>query len=154
MRRETFWVGSASLSATLAAASTAAILGQFNAAVLALRPFTIVRTRGVWFSRSDQGAATELREVAIGACVVSDQAIAIGVTAVPTPATDSDSDLWYMYERDFAQLQVNDATGFTNGPPTFQYDSKAMRKVEDGQNSIIVAETSTVSSGALVNSFD
>jgi len=38
--------------------------------------------------RSDQFVATEGYEIAIGMAVVSDQALAIGVTAVPTPFTD------------------------------------------------------------------
>ncbi len=74
----------------------AAILGfSLDAATLALRPFTILRERNFWFARSDVVTGGEEWGGAVGACVVSDQAVAIGVTAVPTPITDIDSDLWH-----------------------------------------------------------
>ena len=47
---------------------------------------------------SDQSAATELFIGNLGLAVVSDQATAVGVTAVPTPATDRGSDLWFLIE--------------------------------------------------------
>ena len=149
-RRETVWIGSASFSTLLSAPSTAVLQASLNAAALALRPFTVVRTRGFFHLRSDQGAVTEIYEAALGLAVVSDQAVAIGVTAVPTPTTDDDSDLWFVYERGFGELEVNTSVGFSNGPAGGyrSFDSKAMRKVEDGQDVIQVVETSALSSGA------
>ncbi len=52
-RRETFWIASSVIVAAPAAASTAILLSTLNAAVLAVRPFTIVRTIGELFTRSD-----------------------------------------------------------------------------------------------------
>ncbi len=75
---------------------------------------------------------------AVGRCVVSDQAAAIGVTAVPTPITDQDSDLWIMYEQQFGRFG---GTAVEEVGKLMQIDSKGMRKVDDGQDLITVFET-------------
>jgi hypothetical protein len=46
MVRETLWMGIAASDTALASASSVVLFGGFSAAQLALRPFTIVRTRG------------------------------------------------------------------------------------------------------------
>jgi len=141
--RETVWLAGVCTRSTTAAA-TAVLLTSLNAAALALRPFTVVRTRGLIGFKSDQLAGTEPQAGAYGECVVSDQAAAIGVTAVPTPVTDDGSDLWYVYQRFFGEFAFTTAAGFEN-QAMIQYpiDSKAMRKVEDGQDLITVLETET-----------
>ena len=58
-RRETVWFGDVYTNTAVAAANTAVLLSSLNAAALALRPFTIVRTRGQLSIRTDQTAATE-----------------------------------------------------------------------------------------------
>ena len=149
-RRETLWIGVQETITTLAAANTAALINTLNAAALALRPFTIVRSRFDWSVRSDQTGALEAYQVAFGAAVVSDQAQAIGVTAVPTPFTELGSDLWYVHE------VLSGAFVFISGigvqsPAVVRkdVDSKAMRKVEDGQTMIWVVENSGLSSGSI-----
>ena len=133
----------------MAAASTAVLQTSLSAAALALTPFTIVRTRGVFFARSD-AAVTETYNVAMGYAVVTEQASAIGITAVPTPDTDRDSDSWFVYEEIANRLFVADATGMINDGMMIRFDSKAMRKVEDGQDLVGVAETTAISLGANV----
>ena len=151
MVRETAWLGGVFTRITMVAANTAVIATSLGAAVLALRPFTIIRTRGVLHLRSDQRIASEDYSAIYGNCVVSDQAVAIGVTAVPTPVTENDSDLWYVNEPICGALSFGSDIGVmidgTRMDRTF--DSKAMRKVEDGQDSISVMETSGGSSGAV-----
>jgi len=146
--RSTMWIRLTETSTNLAAGNSAAILLSLNAAALALRPFTIVRTRGVFQVTSDQTAATERQAVALGMCIVSDQASAIGVTAVPTPYTDAGSDLFFVYEQNVQELTVVTAIGFYAENPGQHYDSKAMRKVNDDQDFIVVIENSGVTSGA------
>jgi hypothetical protein len=46
---------------------------------------------------SDQFAQSESQIGAIGLAVVTDQAVGIGVTAVPTPITDLSSDSWFLH---------------------------------------------------------
>jgi len=136
MRRESLWFSGIDVSTALGA-NSASLTASLNAAALGLRPFTVVRTRGVLLLESDQTAAAERTSVSFGQAVVSDQAVAIGVTAVPTPVTDQGSDLWYVYES-LVHSFVNNAMG-----PAYnfkEFDSKAMRKVEDGQDLATVIE--------------
>ena len=138
-RRETIWASIARLNAVLASSADASLMASLNAAALALRPFTIVRTRGTWLVRSDQSAASELYIGNLGMAVVSDQAIAIGVTAVPTPATDLASDLWFLSEQWLGRFDLV-GTSIMSEVTSKVVDSKAMRKVEEGQDIAFVAE--------------
>ncbi len=147
-RRETRWLDAIPTEALLSGASTPAILLTLTAAELALRPFTIIRTRGHWTAQTDQFVASEDYQVALGLAVVSDQAVAIGVTAVPTPYTDMESDLWFVYEQLYGRQVFGTGVGFDASAGVHAgFDSKAMRKVEDGQDVIVVVESSSVSSG-------
>ena len=76
--------------------------------------------------------------------VVSDQAEAIGVTAVPTPITDMASDLWFVHQLLYNEFTFADATGFEDrGQEQYVIDSKAMRKVEDGEDVVVVGESAS-----------
>jgi len=151
--RKTFWFSGTSVESAITAANTAVVQTSLNAAALALRPFTIVRTRGYFHIISDQLSANERYEAAYGLIVVSDQAVAIGVTAVPTPSTDSQSG-WFVYERGVDAHQFITGAGFQSHTGLFQtFDSKAMRKVEEGQDVISVAETGPNSQGVTVTAF-
>jgi len=148
-RRETLWFGIGEGIVTLAAANTAILTNSLNAAALALRPFTIIRTYIQWAMMSDQLAALEDQQVGLGCAVVSDQASAIGVTAVPTPFTDLSSDLWYVH-RILTSRFVDTGTAVEVAPNPVHtlVESKAMRKVEDGQDVITVMENSSISAGS------
>ncbi len=90
---------------------------------------------------TDQTVANELFGCAIGQCVVSDQSVAIGVTAVPTPVTDLGSDLWLMHDTSMGSTENLSAVGFTpRAGYVKDYDSRAMRKVVEGQDIMLVAE--------------
>ncbi len=150
--RESLWVGFGEVIQALGAASTAVITNAPNAALLALRPYTIVRTRGFVGLRSDQISASENYDMALGMCVVSDQANAIGVTAVPTPFTDIGSDLFFVHEILMGRFQFITGAGFDSlGLVWKQYDSKAMRKVNDDSQNIVVVESSTLGQGQVVH---
>ncbi len=153
MRRESLWFEGAVANTTVAAASTAVLVTSLNAAALALRPFTVVRTRGRIGIASDQQVATELQDAAYGLAVVSDQAVAIGVTAVPTPDTDNGSDLWFVYERLMQGFFFGSTAAFILTLESRELDSRAMRKVEDGQDIVSVVETSSISDGVAIRSF-
>ncbi len=142
-RRESRWLD-VPLQSAVFVGGAAQIANSLTVAELALRPFTVVRTRMEYFMRSDQAAAREDQNGAAGFAVVSDQAVAIGVTAVPTPVTDLASDLWFAHEVMWAAgSSVNDGqVGFG-----FTIDSRAMRKVEDGQDIVHVLESSGLNNG-------
>ncbi len=126
-------------------AGAADLQASLNAAALAIRPFTIVRTRGLILVESDQIAANEQPFGAYGLAVVSDQAVAVGLTAVPTPYTDQFSDLWFMHQFWAAPWKFN--TSGAASQTILQFDSKAMRKVEDGQDVVAVFENGNTSFG-------
>ena len=117
---------------------TAFLMASLNAAALALRLFTIVRSHLEVLFLSDQAAAVEIQIGALGLAIVSEQANAVGVTAIPTPVTESGSSLWFLHKFLFAQeSRVVDV-----GKPAGQWsiDSKAMRKVEVGSDLIMAVE--------------
>ncbi len=156
-RRATTWIPLEAGRAVMGGAQTAILVAALSAGALALRPFTIVRTRGFWHVRSDQVAATEVYGCSLGKCVVSDQAVAIGVTAVPTPDTDMGSELWFVHESMYSEIFVGAAPSqIGDNGLSSQYDSRAMRKVEEGQDVITVMETGTAlaSVSAIVTNVD
>ncbi len=148
-RRSTIWVDVPTTETTLAGAPSVALINQLAASGLATRPFTIVRTRGTLLVLSDQSGASESYGASLGACVVSSQASAIGVSAVPTPVTDKGSDLFFMFEMLFDRFQFGDNTGEqSNSGRMIQYDSKAMRKVNEDEDIVFTIENEI--NGAIV----
>ncbi len=150
-RRSTVWIAISPTSTVLAAAGN--LIGVLNAAADALRPFTIVRTHLAVQITSDQAIATEIYGVGIGIAVVSDQASAIGITAMPTPITDLGSDLFFLHQLMWGSFFFASAVGVdaSNGR-IHQIDSKAMRKVTEDEDVVITLDTAsaTVGSGAQV----
>jgi len=151
MRRETLWFTDTPTRTTMAAASTAVLVGSLNASALALRPFTVIRTVGYMHVKSDQTAVLEDYNASLGCAIVSDQATAIGVTAVPTPMTDNGSDLWYFYQHAIGSFIFIDGTSFDPvGGVGMKVESKGARKVQEGEDLVIVAETGSNSSGVVL----
>jgi len=150
-RRATVWLGAPMVSTTLAANNTVVLLLSLNAAALALRPFTIVRTRGNWLLNSDQEVASERFGAALGIAVVSDQATAIGISALPTPITDASSDMFLLYEAwvGHATFDVTAVVSMSTNEQPRSIDSKAMRKVNDGQDIVTVIESSSINEGSV-----
>ena len=124
------------------------LIFSLNAAALALRPFTVVRTRFEIQLGSDQAAAVEQQVAALGIAVVSDQAAAIGVTAIPTPVTDMASDLWFVHQLAFGDESA--LTDRTCSSTRMTIDSKAMRKVDIGQDIVVVGEMDNVQNGVVL----
>ena len=71
-RRETIWFGGTAFTQSLAATTSVALVQSLNAAALVLRPFTVVRSRGIVRCSSDQVATTETYGASFGSAVVSD----------------------------------------------------------------------------------
>jgi len=146
-RRQTVWFDIPFALVTSAGAG-GTLVSSLTAAGKAFRPFTIVRSIiQIWLT-SDQAAAAEDQVGAVGIAVVSDQASAIGVTAIPTPVTDMGSELWFAH-----QIVMGDESALTDvAKPGQQYqiNSKAMRKVNEGEDIVIVVENSVVASGMTV----
>ncbi len=149
-RRETLWSRIVPSVTTLASGADAALINSLSSGLLAIRPFTIIRTHVELLIISDQQAAAEFCGAAFGTAVVSDQASAIGVTAVPTPDTDGGSDLWMSHQYMWNSLIFASAVGLDTVGRQYTVDSKAMRKVDDGQDFVVVLERMSIGSGATI----
>ena len=150
MRRETIWIGIVETNTVLAAASNVVLFGGLSAGGLALRPFTVVRTRLLLNVKSDQRAVSENYSAALGISVVTEQAQAAGVGSVPTPYAELDSDVFFFWEQVAGQISVTSDIGVLEAGHSRYGDSKAMRKVEDGQDLATTIEASAVSNGVTV----
>ncbi len=139
--RESLWFSWQESANNLPSANSAVLTNLLNAAALALTPFTVIRFRGNLHVASDQSAALETYSMALGMAVVSVQASAIGVTAIPTPAIDVGSDLWFVYERVTSKFDFVSGVGFHPAAGVIkEIDSRAMRKVQEGEDIVSVIE--------------
>ena len=136
------WSGIASVGFTGVGVSAKVILGSFALSSDAIDE-TILRTVGMLAVESDQSAAVEDQIGAFGMIRVTENAFAVGITAVPGPVTDINDDGWLLMVP-FAQ---SGASVLAAGPSSVQYpfDSKAKRVVEGGIRAVIVVENASAS---------
>jgi len=148
VRRGTSWVGGAGTGAafdntsfgseqTIHASGRVAATGAMSSG---FDGQTIVRIRGVLRLRlSTVTAGGDGYAGAIGMCVVSSDALAIGVTAVPDPFLGANEDCWKWHR--FISLYGTETTpsdGY-GGVQDIEIDSKAMRKFDEGQSLVMVS---------------
>ena len=133
------WI-SLSLGSTGIAADAAVLLATFNAVALLLRPFTIIRTRLIFNVISDQQAASEAPRGALGMIVVTEDAAAAGVTAIPDAMVDTEA-AFFVWQPFSTTFDFISSVG-TQSPADREYviDSKAMRKVGPSEDLAIVIE--------------
>jgi len=74
---------------------------------------------------------------ALGACVVTDAAFAIGATAIPDPVTDISDDIWAFIN------VVSIATAARAVQDPIHFDGRAMRKVEEGNRLVFIVSNTT-----------
>ena len=98
---------------------------------------TIRRTVGLVNISSDQSAAVETPVAAFGMVVVSDAAAAIGVTALPGPITEASDDGWFVWQA----LVTTQGADTSRNNNIFNFDSRAMRRVEQGFQIALMIET-------------
>ena len=143
--RTSIWIG-ANLASSSQAASTSVLLGSLSAAALALRPFTVVRSRLLFMYSSDQSSAIETPLAELGLIVVSDQAVAAGIGSIPDPTADTDAD-WFVYESAGLKFDFTTGTGYRIASVTRDINSKAMRKVGPNQDIAIVGTNAAAVGG-------
>ena len=104
---------------------------------------TVRRTRGMLMVTSDQGSTFETQVGLFGMVVVSDPAAGVGITAVPTPGSEASDDGWFVWE------PFMGAGAGVNGNSLIvkEFDSKAMRRIEEGFQIAVVAENMSSSFG-------
>ena len=150
--RTKMWIG-AGVGSTTIVASADQVIFTYSAAVLTLRPFTILRTRMTCSFESDQSTAAERPEGDFGIIVVTETAAALGTTAIPDPSsTDGNPEAdWFVHQPMMTTIQVSGTPGVAWSPAASYYtiDSKAMRKVGPDDDAVgIFSETS--GSGAVL----
>ncbi len=154
-RRATEWLASADVASSTALAGAASVLNQsFTAAQIgALGPLTVVRTRGLLMVSSDETTQSEEPFGALGFMVVREQARAAGITAIPTPITEEFDDGFFVHQFFHAGIRV--ATGTQAGQiaapgwSTYEFDSRAMRKVNADDAIVVTLENANASHGLL-----
>ncbi len=128
-RREMVWFGNGLATGTTSAGNT--LLSTLNAAALALRPFTVVRTRLTILIQSDQSATSEAVQGVYSRQVVKETAAAIGVSAIPGGVDEPDAD-FYVYQPLMFNFEFSTAAGeelLIGHANYWHVDSKSMRKV-------------------------
>ncbi len=150
VKRKSLWIGFGPFTDILGSNTTAIFVASLNAAALAFRPFTIVRSHFVFRIISDQAAAAEEQTSAIGGVVVSEQSVAIGISALPTPVIDSDSSLFFLHQ--YLMADQSSTVDLAKPGQIYQVDSKAMRKVELGQDIAFTLEGGGINGGATIAS--
>ena len=106
---------------------------------------TILRVVGELTISSDQTGASEEQVGAFGMILVTDSAVAIGVTALPDPSIDAGDDGWFVYQS-FSQQTALNTIGV--GSITYPIDSKAKRIVHGtGVNVAIMIANSHATQG-------
>ncbi len=147
--RTKMWIG-ATLGDTALAASTATLMGTLNAAALLLRPFTILRTHLDCRFSSDQLISNETPFGDLGMMIVSDKAAALGITAVPAPISQIDSD-WFVHQGMSDKFIFGSTAAFVSGGGQhYNIDSKAMRKVGPDQDVVFVFEVNSAVGAELI----
>ena len=103
---------------------------------------TIIRIRGeLMITMIGSTVLDGFERVGFGMCIVSENAIGVGVTAVPAPIADIAWDGWLWYHLSSPQELDADATVATGNRVVI--DSKAMRKWK--QTDVLIAVVETVS---------
>ena len=95
---------------------------------------TVVRTVGILAVGGGSAVG------ALGACVVSDIAFAAGIASLPDPVTEISDDLWNMIVP-FAATSSADPNH-----RAYPFDSRAMRKIEEGQTLAFIIANASASS--------
>lgn len=148
-RRKVGWsVGPGGTSLASAVVSGSAIVGSLSSATT--DGLTLVRTRGrAIYKIQSFNAAGDAFTGAFGIGIVTAEAAAVGITAMPIPITDSAWDGWLFHT--YLQLVAGDKTAgdvdFTAATQIIDIDSKSMRKMRAGDTLYMaheLVETGTV----------
>ena len=146
----TVWFNlNAGSTATAVAANTAVLMATLNATGLALRPFTILRSRGIIHWVSDQVATGETPVGDFGLIVTKETAATAGVASIPTPGTETDAD-FFVYQSMLDDFVFSTGAAWQSGAGVqYMFDSKAKRRVDVDDDMCWVVENIHATAGAL-----
>ena len=68
-------------------------------------------------------------------CIVSERAQAVGITALPDPVIEANADFWFLFVPWATSMTIETVAeqSHDNHPYQMVFDSKAQRKVEEGE---------------------
>ena len=154
-RRATDWGAAAEPVETAVAGNTKVLLQRLTAATILQEigvPATVVRTRGQLYGRILESVVADTESWgAMGMAIVTEQAAVAGAASLPGPLTESFWDGWFVYVFISVGLRFDDATGVVT--PTqvrVDFDSKAMRKIEDNESLVVMFETGAASNQIVI----
>jgi len=156
-RRTVGWgIGPGSSAATALSASGQSILGS-GLIVGEVAKVTVVRLRGnLQAYLTATAAANDGFHCAVGIGIVTNEAFAIGPTALPGPLSEADWDGWF-YHRifDLHQGAENAVNTALLDAVQFEVDSKAMRKWDGGAETMVaMVEVSEIGTSVMTIYFD
>jgi len=143
-RSPTTWARQVSIGTVVVPAATKVLLTTVVLSNPGINE-TIRRTRGYVSISGDQTGALEVMTGAFGAVVVSDLAIAAGAASIPGPVTDASDDGWFVW-RPFSVRQDTSAVRL-GSQEVFDFDSKGMRRIEEGFGVAFMAENASPTFG-------
>ena len=139
------WVAPADQGFVVVGSNVKLLISSFDAeAGGAPRP-TMVRNRGAVVHRPTALAADIEYSGAFGVGVVSAQAFAIGITALPGPWSDADWSGWMVWRSFAGAFDVTSDISRILLHTVLEVDSKAMRKI--GPNDIVVTMAESATGG-------
>ena len=148
-RRATDWSASTPQSDFVAVVAATAVLLEMFIPIVGGE--TVICTHGIFGWLSDQVSVDEDQMGAFGICVVTAQAVSVGITAIPHPATDAAWGGWLLHTFFQSKLEVLSAVGIR---PDIMHnmvlDSKAMRKVDEDERLVVVVENTDTGFGIRV----
>ena len=144
------WAGIVPAAAVTIPANTAVLLATFTLDNDGIDE-TVLRVVGGVQVASDQLASSESQIGAIGMCVVTDTAAALGITAIPDPVSDVGDDVWFFYQGFAQQVTVLTAVGIAGDLSTwYPFDQKAKRIIHSGQTIALVGANAHATNGMAV----
>ena len=134
-RRQTNWISSADAGFSTITTGVKSLNSTFlpdGGAGVVKAPLTVTRTVGqITIAPPTSQASDEALIGAFGICVVNDLAITAGAASIPGPVTNADWDGWFVHKFFCFNYEFHTAVSTLISSVTYQFDSKAMRKVLD-----------------------
>ena len=137
-QRKTEWIGFADQGMLAVTGNTNQIVGNLPFT----DPATFVRARGLFSVGVQATSADKTILGAFGAAIVTDQAFAAGAASIPGPWTENDWGGWFVHQVFSLQFEFTTDIGWNIIQSTYVIDSKAMRKIGDGETLVLMVETS------------
>ena len=146
-RRRTGWDNGSGGIATLNTVTSTSVALVGSGFIIFADGNTIVRTRGmIQCILTAADAPLSGFRGAFGICIVSEDAFAVGVTAVPDPVDDAEWDGWFWHQFYSLMQPITFAAQSTaSAILTIPIDSKAMRKI--GATDVVVLVGEHIESG-------